>query len=258
MRIVFVMETYREGDKICLLGFSRGAYTARCLAGMLHKVGLLPAHNSAQVQFAYEFYKDYSAQGWKMSADFKKTFCIDASVYFVGVFDCVASVGFVPRKLPFSSTPTSETGHFRHAMALDEHRAKFKTLHWQKRGTKGQRRVEEAATQHGAPRTTRPNGSLLRRANTRLNAKQAGLETTQGNGSVSFQRAKVNGKPGSLEPDAETKVRMEDSHKETDVLEVWFMGCHADVGGGAVANEDRHKLSQIPLRWVSILRKGYD
>ncbi len=28
------------GDKICMFGFSRGAYTARALAGMLHKVGL--------------------------------------------------------------------------------------------------------------------------------------------------------------------------------------------------------------------------
>jgi uncharacterized protein (DUF2235 family) len=45
----FLMETYHEGDKICLFGFSRGAYTVRCLAGMLHKVGLLPAHNADQV-----------------------------------------------------------------------------------------------------------------------------------------------------------------------------------------------------------------
>ena len=36
----FLMQNYREGDKICLLGFSRGAYTVRCLAGMLHKVGV--------------------------------------------------------------------------------------------------------------------------------------------------------------------------------------------------------------------------
>jgi uncharacterized protein (DUF2235 family) len=27
-----------KGDKICLFGFSRGAYTARALAGMLYKV----------------------------------------------------------------------------------------------------------------------------------------------------------------------------------------------------------------------------
>jgi uncharacterized protein (DUF2235 family) len=50
----FLMQNYREGDKICLLGFSRGAYTVRCLAGMLHKVGLLPAGNGAQVNFAYK------------------------------------------------------------------------------------------------------------------------------------------------------------------------------------------------------------
>lgn len=77
------METYKEGDRICLFGFSRGAYTARCLAGMLHKVGLLPAKNVAQVPFAYSFYKDDTAEGWRMSADFKKTFCIDVNVYWV-------------------------------------------------------------------------------------------------------------------------------------------------------------------------------
>lgn len=38
----FLMQMYRDGDKICLFGFSSGAYTVRCVAGMLHKVGLLP------------------------------------------------------------------------------------------------------------------------------------------------------------------------------------------------------------------------
>lgn len=28
----------KRGDKICIFGFSRGAYTARALAGMVHKV----------------------------------------------------------------------------------------------------------------------------------------------------------------------------------------------------------------------------
>jgi uncharacterized protein (DUF2235 family) len=125
------MQNYREGDKICLFGFSRGAYTVRCLAGMLHKVGLLPASNTAQINFAYNFYKDDSPQGWKMSAEFKKTFCTNVNVYFVGLWDCVASVGFIPRKLPFSSSPTNSIHYFRHAMALDEHRSKFKVCHWQ-------------------------------------------------------------------------------------------------------------------------------
>lgn len=37
---------------------------------------------------------------------------------------------------------------------------------------------------------------------------------------------------------------------KTDVREVWFAGCHADVGGGAVKNCERHMLSRIPLRWM--------
>ena len=183
----FLMATYQEGDRICLFGFSRGAYTARCLAGMIHKVGLLPAHNGAQVAFAYEQYKDETKLGWEMSAEFKKTFCNDVRVYFIGVFDSVASVGFIPRKLPLSSNPACQSGYFRHAIALDEHRAKFKPCRYQKSAQK---------------------------------AVEAG----------------------------EVKVMHNDP--ETDVLEVWFAGCHADVGGGAVHNNERHMLSRIPLRWM--------
>ena len=46
----------RHGDRICIFGFSRGAYTARALAGMIEKVGLLPAGNHQQVPFAYKMY----------------------------------------------------------------------------------------------------------------------------------------------------------------------------------------------------------
>ena len=81
----FLMQNYNEDDRICIFGFSRGAYTARCLAGMLNKVGLLPAHNQAQVHFAYNFFKDDSEIGWKMSQGYKKTFCIDVNVYYLGL-----------------------------------------------------------------------------------------------------------------------------------------------------------------------------
>ncbi|KAG8706645.1 hypothetical protein FRC11_008069, partial [Ceratobasidium sp. 423] len=37
---------------------------------------------------------------------------------------------------------------------------------------------------------------------------------------------------------------------ETDVLEVWFAGCHGDVGGGAVKDTDEYQLSNISLRWM--------
>lgn len=183
----YLMQNYVEGDKICLFGFSRGAYTARCLAGMVHKVGLLPAHNRSQVAFAYEYYKDTTAEGDKMSADFKRTFCMHVSIHFIGVFDSVASVGFIPRKLPLSSTPNQKARYFRHAIALDERRAKFKVCRYHQ------------TTNNSAEKAT---------------------------------------------------VAADGGYFDTDVKEVWFAGCHADVGGGAVANEKRHKLAQIPLRWM--------
>ncbi len=36
--LIFPSLSDKEGDKICIFGFSRGAYTARALAGMIHKV----------------------------------------------------------------------------------------------------------------------------------------------------------------------------------------------------------------------------
>src|ERR1051325_1109908 len=37
----FLIDTYAEGDRIYLFGFSRGAYTIRVLAGFLRLIGLL-------------------------------------------------------------------------------------------------------------------------------------------------------------------------------------------------------------------------
>src|SRR5437016_4373923 len=37
----FLVNTWREGDRVYLFGFSRGAYTVRVLAGLIHKVGLI-------------------------------------------------------------------------------------------------------------------------------------------------------------------------------------------------------------------------
>lgn len=254
----FLMENYREGDRICLLGFSRGAYTVRCLAGMLHKVGLLPAHNTAQVAFAYRFYKDDTEEGWLMSADFKKTFCINVEVYFVGVWDCVASVGFIPRKLPFSKTPTNSTHYFRHAMALDEHRAKFKICQWQQQDPNA-----EPDTIDNTPRAYVKAQSDILFANTRrvvrscFGSKPSTEASSQANPqkrvSTSSTETSLPISEQYLAEDKEKKLASMTTtagHRPTNALEVWFAGAHADVGGGAEKNEVRHMLSRIPLRWM--------
>ncbi|KAG9002752.1 hypothetical protein FRB90_011321, partial [Tulasnella sp. 427] len=125
----FLMDNYREGDKICLFGFSRGAYTARCLAGMLHIVGLLPRGNEEQIPFAYARYKDKSDDGVQKAHGFKKAFSRHVSIEFMGVWDTVTSVGLAGKTLPFTSH-NAVVRTFRQAFALDERRAKFRHNPW--------------------------------------------------------------------------------------------------------------------------------
>jgi len=74
------------GDKISIFGFSRGSYTARALAGMVQKVGLLPACNLQQIPFAWAMYARDDLDGLASSEGFKKTFSIDVKIDFVGVW----------------------------------------------------------------------------------------------------------------------------------------------------------------------------
>ncbi|QRV78690.1 choline transport protein [Ceratobasidium sp. AG-Ba] len=145
----YLMESYRIGDSIMIFGFSRGAFTARALAGMLHCVGLLPRHNIEQVPFAYEVYKnakDVNSVDQKSATtnpaaagtrpeevdpeEFKRTFCIPVKIDFVGVWDTVASVGALfPKTLPWIEYNPSIV-IFRQALALDERRGNFIPSVW--------------------------------------------------------------------------------------------------------------------------------
>ena len=82
----FIMNNYNPGDKISIFGFSRGAYTARALAGFLSKIGLLPRDNLQQVTFAYKMYKRTDAEGLVLAKGFKDTYCRPVSIEFLGVW----------------------------------------------------------------------------------------------------------------------------------------------------------------------------
>ncbi|KAF7436007.1 hypothetical protein PC9H_002833 [Pleurotus ostreatus] len=205
----FLMQNYEAGDKICIFGFSRGAYTCRALAGMIHKVGLLPKCNHQQVPFAYKMYKREDEKGWKMSSMFKKAFAIDVDIEFVGVWDTVGSVGVIPRRLPFTASNT-HIKYFRHAIALDEHRARFQPNFFHR------------------PLDTH---------------KKLGVQP----GEMPKSRPKDHSRRPSLK---ELERKYTEVCFDTNVEEVWFAGCHCDVGGGAVLNETRNALARIPLRWM--------
>ncbi|KAI0756454.1 hypothetical protein C8Q80DRAFT_1128679 [Daedaleopsis nitida] len=340
----FLMQNYEAGDKVCLFGFSRGAYTARALAGMVHKVGLLPAHNRQQIPFAYRMYSRTDALGWKQSTAFKKVFSIDIDIEFIGVWDTVCSVGVVPRRLPFTASNTA-IRTFRHALSLDERRAKFRANHYQ-RPSKWER--EQGTHPGDMPRPTHRSASNPRRPHSRSNSSKsksmspsrlaslvkhmteptsatttvaatAAVATPSGTvegvaAAVGVEKEKHDGSSGEHDVEKEAAIVVEAVAKdaeaavdiaaqavdtaaksagqagsklwqdarsrfdtlrtlmrkkgkrlteeeqefnkgeitqgETDVKEVWFAGCHCDVGGGSVLDTEKHSLARIPLRWM--------
>src|SRR5712692_5001425 len=127
----FVMQQYQAGDKLFLFGFSRGAYTVRALAGLLHMFGLIRQGNEALVPYAIQLLTKLESDAFKVAARFKVTFSRPCQPYFIGVWDTVSSVGWFwnPLTIPYSADdPDIAVG--RHAIAIDERRAFFRPNLW--------------------------------------------------------------------------------------------------------------------------------
>lgn len=169
----FLSEHYQEGDRIYLFGFSRGAYTVRALAAVLHHFGLLERGNSNLHPYMREMFlsKHEGKPDFELYRRFRAAFAKPTRVHFLGAWDTVASVGWITRPVMLPSTSRNPSiAHIRHAVAIDERRKSF----------------------------------------------QFNL----------FTRASPS----------------------QDLLEVWFPGSHADVGGGHPENESG--LSKISLEWM--------
>jgi len=124
----FLMRNFEPGDLIYVFGFSRGAYTARALCGMLHIVGLLGNGNDALIPYAVRMIKGKKIN-FKLTADFKETFSRECKPHFLGVWDTVSSVGWVYNAVyfPFTKAANNPDLHIvRHAVSIDERRAFFR------------------------------------------------------------------------------------------------------------------------------------
>jgi uncharacterized protein (DUF2235 family) len=131
----FLMSVHEPGDAVFLFGFSRGAYTARALAGMLHSVGLLHPGTENLFRFALKYWRsDFGkdSPGGRLCLEFRTMLSRPCPVRFIGVWDTVSSVGYVDDlitgkyvRLPYTATnPGVET--VRHAVAIDERRHFFR------------------------------------------------------------------------------------------------------------------------------------
>ncbi len=157
----FLADNWREGDRVYLFGFSRGAYTVRVLAGLIHKIGLITPEQVNLAGSGQVAYKQFSTQApengidlrtlgdvggdedgpqplgeFDNAAQFARITSSRAPVIdFIGVWDTVASV-IVPRwdrwfmvftleELAFTlQNPSVKT--FRQAIAIDERRCMFR------------------------------------------------------------------------------------------------------------------------------------
>lgn len=167
----FLCDTWSPGDDIFLFGFSRGAFLARIVAGMVQRVGLIhPGH----AELADTAWLAYAGSPPETAGRFKRYFARAAKVKFLGLWDTVRSVGtpWSPKAFPHTySNPAVRI--VRHALALDERRGLYPTNLFKWPPPKGQ-----------------------------------------------------------------------------DLLEVWFPGAHADVGGGYDVAGGAG-IGSIPLLWVA-------
>jgi uncharacterized protein (DUF2235 family) len=207
----FLCSNYRDGDRIYLFGFSRGAYTVRALAAFVHVMGVFRPDQLNIAGYAWTAFKRASGRDRSRGTPTVARSASDAprklspleeawhfsrviggnpvAIEFVGVWDTVASVivpsfeqlTFSLQTLRFTRTNPS-VKRFRQAMAIDERRRMFRLNQWTE------------------PQDFRPNPF-----NRRFDVAQ-------------------------------------------DIRQVWFAGVHADIGGGY--RETESGLSKYPLAWM--------
>jgi uncharacterized protein (DUF2235 family) len=126
---VFLMNNYKVGDKVFLFGFSRGAYTVRCLAGILYRIGLLQKGNYNLIDYAILQYFD--REDPEVTPEFKKSFSRKCEVHFVGVWDTVGAFIPYPPSHKFHNNYLNRHIPFGYqALAIDEKRTDFKPEIW--------------------------------------------------------------------------------------------------------------------------------
>lgn len=141
----FLMNHYVDGDRVFLFGFSRGAYTVRVLASLLKMFGLMRAGHEESIPYATRILTSINRGNAKKSKEDVNRFFdvaervkgamsrIECRPYFVGIWDTVSAVGWIenPLRVPYSANnPDIQIG--RHAVAIDERRAFYRTNLWRR------------------------------------------------------------------------------------------------------------------------------
>jgi uncharacterized protein (DUF2235 family) len=142
----FLVDNYEEGDWLYLFGFSRGAFTARSLSGLIRNSGILRRENADRIGDAWALYRSNADKPAGVASTlFRGAYSYQPRIHFIGVWDTVGALGIPalgPRWLKpivtrlnsryqFHDTnlSTRVNGAF-HALAIDEQRKAFEPTLW--------------------------------------------------------------------------------------------------------------------------------
>jgi uncharacterized protein (DUF2235 family) len=136
-----IVRQYEPGDRIFIFGFSRGAFTARCIAGVIDRCGLLTTANIRHVPDVMKLYRRRKADDPTVPRQpLLRPDLIhppaDIRVHVLGLWDTVASLGLPLwgwwfrigafwRSKTLDSNPASICEHVYHVLAMDERRSQF-------------------------------------------------------------------------------------------------------------------------------------
>ncbi|MFB2814392.1 DUF2235 domain-containing protein [Shewanella sp. LZH-2] len=171
----YIVQNYSPGDEIYLFGFSRGAYTVRCLCGLINNCGILKRPDARLIQQAFDHYKKSSAPfapSGDKSVEFRQKHSHESrEIKFVGVWDTVGAMGIpisflglFEDKDEFYDTKIGRNVRVaRHALAIDEHRSDFEPTIWQLRDNMDMQQVWFAGAHSNIGGSYQPDkdGSLL-------------------------------------------------------------------------------------------------
>jgi uncharacterized protein (DUF2235 family) len=148
----WLLEHYEPDAQIFIFGFSRGAFTARSLAGFISKCGLLKPGSPVSLKQLYERYRKGTAQSVRalgrvaatelsQEDQWIKEYSRAIPIWFQGVWDTVGALGIPLPCMPkvsradFAFLETDlriNYTHAYHALAIDEHRQAFAPTLWTK------------------------------------------------------------------------------------------------------------------------------
>ena len=148
----WLVDNYDDGDAIYIFGFSRGAFTARSLAGMISKCGLLKPDSPMRVKQVYERYENEDSKPiYRLPRSVSDASTLDPEdalivqtsrrikIKFIGVWDTVGALGVKVKRSrhekrgEFDNHFVRLSKSFEHAyqaLAIDEHRKDYVPSLW--------------------------------------------------------------------------------------------------------------------------------